>query len=32
MIYLIDDKIGRQKDYGWNPENLNLYRDTLKPI
>jgi hypothetical protein len=32
MIYLIDDKIGRQKDYGWNPEKLNLYRDTLKPI
>jgi hypothetical protein len=32
MIYLVDDKISRQKDYGWNSEKLSLYRDILKPI
>lgn len=29
MIYLIDDKTNRQKDFGWNKNKINLYRDIL---
>lgn len=33
MIFLIDDKQERQqKDYRWNPEKLNKFRNVLKPI
>lgn len=32
MIYLFDDKINRQTDYGWNEENLVEYFDIIKPI
>lgn len=29
MIYLIDDKIKRQQDYGWHREKLNQYSEVL---
>lgn len=32
MIYLIDDKINRQSDYGWSKEKLDLYKDIITPI
>lgn len=32
MIYLIDDKEGRQIDFGWNLERFEEYKDLLTPI
>jgi len=32
MIYLIDDKINRQLDYGWNPEKFEFYSDSILSI
>ena len=32
MIYLIDDKISRQKLLGWNKEKLEKYESIVKPV
>lgn len=32
MIYIIDDKKSRQRDYGWDEDRLSTYSDILKPI
>ncbi len=32
MIYLIDDKIRRQEDYGWKEEKFLEYQDIIIPI
>ena len=32
MIYLIDDKIGRQKGFGWNQDKFDKYKEQIKPI
>jgi len=32
MIYLIDDKISRQKLLGWNQERLEKYESIVKPV
>lgn len=32
MIYLIDDKDIRQRDYGWNPAKIEKYKDVIQPI
>lgn len=32
MIYIIDDKRSRQRDYGWGEERFSLYRETIIPI
>ena len=32
MIYLIDDKISRQKLLGWNREKLDKYESIVKPV
>jgi CheY-like chemotaxis protein len=29
MIYLIDDKTNRQRDYGWNEQKISFYKDKL---
>ena len=32
MIYLIDDKISRQKLLGWNQERLEKYESIVNPV
>ena len=32
MIYIIDDKKSRQKDYGWDEDRLSTYSHIVKPI
>lgn len=32
MIYLFDDKINRQIDYGWTSEKFENYSNTIRPI
>ena len=32
MIYIIDDKRSRQRDYGWDDECFSQYKDVLTPI
>ena len=32
MIYIIDDKKSRQRDYGWDEDRLSKYSDIVKPI
>ena len=32
MIYIIDDKKSRQRDYGWSEGRLSLYSQFVKPI
>ena len=32
MIYLIDDKESRQRDYGWSEDRLSSYSQFVKPI
>lgn len=32
MIYLIDDKKSRQRDYGWDEDRLSTYSHIVKPI
>lgn len=32
MIYLIDDKKGRQVEFGWNDKRFKEYSDILKPL
>jgi CheY-like chemotaxis protein len=32
MIYLIDDKTLRQKDFGWSEDKFTLYSSILKPL
>ena len=29
MIFLIDDKVSRQKNYGWTCEKFNQYKDDI---
>lgn len=32
MIYIIDDKKSRQRDYGWDEDRLSTYSHVVKPI
>ena len=32
MIYIIDDKKSRQRDYGWDEDRLSTYSHIVKPI
>ena len=32
MIYIIDDKKSRQKDYGWDEKRLSSFSQLLMPI
>lgn len=32
MIYIIDDKKSRQRDYGWDEDRLSTYNHIVKPI
>ena len=32
MIYIIDDKRSRQRDYGWDENRLSTYSPIVKPI